>query len=132
MRSGICIAVCILLVSSCDLFDNEQAFDPNPKCELEFFTVVEDPPILIGGTVEFWQSIKYPDEARGSGVEGRVTVQFLITETGEVTCATVIRGLGRVFDQAALNAVKKIKFEPGRHNGIPVVVQYSLPIFFRL
>ena len=103
----------ILFLSSCNTFENEQIFDPNPVCELDFLRVAEVTPKLIGGLVNFLQTVKYPDEAKGSGVEGRVTVQFLILETGEVTCVTVIRGIGRIFDQTAVNAVKKVRFEPG-------------------
>lgn len=132
MKQILIILFFTILVSSCEFFDNEQEYDPNPKCELDYYSVVEEPPVLIGGTVAFWESVKYPDEAKGSGVEGRVTVQFLITETGEVTRATVIRGLGRIFDQTAVNAVNKVRFEPGRQNNVPVVVQYSLPVGFRL
>ncbi|GAB5410702.1 MAG: hypothetical protein BalsKO_30670 [Balneolaceae bacterium] len=131
MKNPSLVLLPILLFLSCGVFENEQVFDPNPECELDFFTVTEEPPSLIGGTVNFWESVKYPDEAIGSGKEGRVTVQFLITETGEVTCVSVIRGLGRIFDQTAVNGVKKIRFEPGRNNGVPVVVQYSLPVVFR-
>lgn len=132
MKLLLLISVMGITSLSCDLFENEQVFDPNPKCGLDFFTVVEEPPVLIGGTVAFWESVRYPDEAKSSGVRGRVTIQFLITETGNVTCVSVIRGLGRIFDQTAVNAVKKVRFEPGRQNGIPVVVQYSLPVVFRL
>jgi len=96
-NSKIRLLLIVLVISqstSCDLFVNEQAFEPNPVCEIEFYRVSEQPPELIGGLVNFLQSIKYPDEAKGSGVEGRVTVQFLILEDGTTTCLSVARGIG--------------------------------------
>lgn len=108
---------------------------PPPKedePEEDFFVVVEEMPELIGGLAELQQKIKYPEMARRAGIEGRVYVQFIVNEQGNVENAQVIRGIGGGADEEALRVVKQAKFKPGMQRGRPVRVQYSLPIFFRL
>jgi protein TonB len=100
--------------------------------EPEIFIVVENEPILIGGLEGIQKNIKYPELARRAGIEGRVFIQFIVDERGNVIDPVVIRGIGGGCDEAALEAVKKAKFTPGKQRGKPVKVQYSLPITFRL
>lgn len=109
---------------------------PPPPAEEEeeedFFVVVEEMPELIGGLAELQQKINYPEMARRAGIEGRVFIQFIVNEKGEVENPQVMRGIGGGADEEALRVVKQAKFKPGMQRGRPVRVQYSLPIFFRL
>ena len=98
----------------------------------DYFVVVEDMPELIGGLASLQQQIRYPEMARRAGIEGRVFVQFIINEQGEVERPRVIRGIGAGADEEALRVVSQARFTPGMQRGQPVRVQYSLPIFFRL
>jgi protein TonB len=98
----------------------------------DFFIVVEQMPEPIGGIAAVQKLVKYPEMARRAGIEGRVTIQFVVSETGEIENPVVMRGIGGGCDEAALEAVKKAKFTPGMQRGRPVRVQFSLPIFFRL
>jgi TonB family protein len=98
----------------------------------DFFVVVEEMPELIGGLASIQREIRYPETARRAGIEGRVYVQFIINEQGEVESPRVIRGIGGGADEEALRVVSQARFEPGVQRGRPVRVQYSLPIFFRL
>lgn len=100
--------------------------------EEDFFVVVEEMPELIGGLAELQSKIKYPEMARRAGIEGRVYIQFIVNEQGEVENPQVIRGIGGGADEEALRVVSQAKFKPGMQRGRPVRVQYSLPIFFRL
>lgn len=100
--------------------------------QTEFFVVVEQMPVLIGGMGNLQKQVKYPETARQAGIEGRVIVQFIVSETGLVINPKVIRGIGGGCDEAAIEAVKKVTFEPGSQRGVPVPVQFSLPIVFRL
>ncbi|MTI87641.1 MAG: energy transducer TonB [Balneolaceae bacterium] len=108
---------------------------PAPEEEEEeddFFVVVENMPELIGGMKKLQAGVKYPEMARRAGIEGRVTVQFIVNERGEVENAHVVRGIGGGCDEEALRAVKNAKFKPGRQRGRPVRVQYALSVNFRL
>lgn len=100
--------------------------------EEDFFVVVEEMPKLIGGMAELQGSVRYPEMARRAGIEGRVTVQFIVNEQGKVENARVVRGIGGGCDEEALKAVQKAEFEPGMQRGRPVRVQYALSINFRL
>ena len=109
---------------------------PPPPAEEEneedFFVVVEQMPELIGGLAELQSKIKYPEMARRAGIEGRVYIQFIVNEQGQVENPQVIRGIGGGADEEALRVVKQAQFKPGMQRGRPVRVQYSLPIYFRL
>jgi protein TonB len=98
----------------------------------EIFIVVERMPELVGGLEALQRNIVYPEIARLAGIEGRVTVQFVIDERGNVVNPVVVRGIGGGCDEAALDAVKKAKFTPGMQRGRPVKVSYTLPVTFRL
>lgn len=100
--------------------------------EEDFFTVVEQMPELIGGLQELQSKIEYPEAARRAGIEGRVYVQFIVNEQGQVEDPQVVRGIGGGADEEALRAVREAEFRPGMQRGRPVRVQYSLPIVFRL
>jgi protein TonB len=107
---------------------------PPPPAEEEedFFTVVENMPELIGGLAGLQASITYPEMARKAGIEGRVFLQFIVNERGEVENPRVVRGIGGGCDEEALKAIRKAKFKPGLQRGRPVRVQYNLPVVFKL
>ncbi|MFN1833878.1 energy transducer TonB [Balneola sp. MJW-20] len=106
--------------------------DDVEKYEEEVFIVVEQAPELIGGLAHLQSLITYPEMALLAGIEGRVVVQFIVDKEGNVIDPVVIRGIGGGCDEEAINAVKQVKFKPGRQRGIPVRVRYSLPITFSL
>ncbi len=103
-----------------------------PGNEPEIFLVVERDPQLIGGLEGLQRNVRYPEIARKAGIEGRVFVQFVVNERGEVENPVITRGIGGGCDEAALEAVKMARFSPGTQRGRPVKVQYSLPVTFRL
>ena len=100
--------------------------------EDDFFVVVEQMPQLRGGLAALQRKVSYPEIARRAGIQGRVTIQFIVNERGEVENPRVIRGIGGGCDEEALKAVQSARFTPGMQRGRPVRVQYSLPIVFRL
>ncbi len=105
---------------------------PAEEEEEDFFVVVEQMPELKGGLAGLQKKVRYPEMATRAGIEGRVTIQFIVNERGEVENPRVIRGIGGGCDEEALRAVKTAKFTPGMQRGRPVRVQYSLPIVFKL
>ncbi len=96
------------------------------------FSVVEEMPKLIGGLASIQSRVSYPDLARKEGIEGRVVLQFVVTKDGKVINPEVIRGIGAGCDEAALEAIKHARFEPGMQRGKAVDVQFQLPIVFKL
>lgn len=106
--------------------------EPEEEEEEDFFVAVENMPELKGGLAELQKKINYPEMARKAGIEGRVIIQFIVNENGEVEDPKVVRGIGGGADEEALRVVKQAEFEPGQQRGKPVRVQYSLPITFKL
>jgi protein TonB len=100
--------------------------------EEEVFVVVERMPELKGGQQALYDEIEYPELARKAGIEGRVFVEFVVDENGNVTNPRVVRGIGGGCDEEALRAVKQMSFTPGMQRGRPVKVKYSLPVMFKL
>jgi periplasmic protein TonB len=125
-------------IGSTDLNVNEQvAAPPPPKVEKkeeepQYFVAVEEMPEPIGGIQAIQSKIVYPEIAKRAGIEGKVYVLAFVDETGTVTKAEIIKGLGAGLDEAALKAVKETKFKPGKQRGKPVKVQVSIPIVFKL
>ena len=75
----------------------------------------------------------YPDVARANNIQGRVLVQFVVNEDGAVTDAVVMRGIGGGCDEEALRMVNAMPhWKPGRQNGKPVKVLFTLPLRFEL
>lgn len=98
----------------------------------DFFVVVEEMPKLIGGMKAIQSKMEYPTMARRAGIEGRVTVQFIVNENGDVENPKVVRGIGGGADEEALRVVREAKFEPGIQRGQPVRVRYALSVTFTL
>jgi protein TonB len=79
------------------------------------------------------ESIKYPEEAKELGIQGRVFVTFVVEVDGSITDVRVLRGIGGGCDEEAVRVVKAMpKWVPGKQRGVPVRVQFNLPIKFTL
>jgi TonB family protein len=77
------------------------------------------------------ENVKYPRGAKN--VVGRVFVQFTVEKDGSITNVKLLRGIGRVFDEAALEVVANMpKWSPGKQNGKVVKIIYNLPFYFSL
>ena len=103
----------------------------------EIFTVVEEQPGYPGGDearIKYLQdNIKYPDEAKELGVQGKVFVTFVVEVDGSITDVRVLRGIGAGCDEEAIRVVRNMpRWVPGKQRGVPVRVQFNLPIKFTL
>ncbi len=108
----------------------QQAREEEPEEEEDFFVVVEHMPELIGGLASLQEKVRYPELAVRANIQGRVVVQFIINERGEVENPQVVRGIGGGCDEEAVRVVKQARFTPGMQRGRPVRVQYSVPVTF--
>lgn len=102
--------------------------------EENFFVSVEEMPQLKGGLASIQQCVNYPEQAQRAGIEGRVIVQFIVNEDGEVeeNNTKVVRGIGGGADEEAVRCVKEAEFKPGMQRGQTVRVQFSLPVVYNL
>ncbi len=144
-RIGLAVSVSLLVVAvvavACtDVLVESTSSNTDPtlaqvgsdKHDDSTFVIVEQMPVLVGGLAGVQSNLRYPEIAKEAGVSGRVIVQFVVDETGEVVDPKIIRGIGSGLDEAALEAVRQAVFKPGEQRGKPVRVKMSIPITFKL
>ncbi len=129
------------------VIDNDLFEDPDldwapveeiPEEKIEVYDgIVEVMPVPIGGYDAFYtylgKQIKYPNQARIVGTEGKVFVQFVISDQGEITDIQVIKGIGSGCDEEAIRVLRLApKWNPGKQRGQAVNVRMVIPIIFKL
>ena len=75
----------------------------------------------------------YPEMAKQYNVSGKVYINFLISETGEILNASLLKGIGYGCDEEALRVIKLMpKWKPGIKKGKPVRVSFNQVFVFKL
>lgn len=110
---------------------------PKHEEENKVFDIVEQQPLFPGGPAALMKYLsehtKYPVVAQENGVQGRVTVQFVVEKDGSISDVHVLRGVDPLLDKEAVRVVKSMpRWTPGKQNGINVRVNYRVPVLFRL
>lgn len=83
-------------------------------------------------TPRFQSKPVYPFEMRRAGITGQVVVGFIVDSKGNVREAYAVRSSHREFEQAAIAAVSKWRFKPGRKGGRAVNTRMQVPIVFNI
>lgn len=80
------------------------------------------------------ENIKYPEDAKKAGKEGRVVCSFIVDKEGRVTEPHVVQSSGtQSLDDEAVRLVSLMPdWKPGKDKGEPVNVLYTIPILFKL
>ena len=111
------------------------------------FAVIEDVPVFPGceklskkATKNCFQkkvqqhvasNFNYPQTALDLGIQGRVSVVFVIDKTGHII-GIRSRGPDNILEKEAERIISILpKMKPGRQRGKPVKVAYAVPIFFK-
>ena len=106
---------------------------PEEEEEIPPFLPVEDQPKIIGGYASIAKYLKYPEIAKKAGIEGVVIIRALIGKDGAPEQVVVAKGLGNVgCNEAAVEAVKHVKFKPAMQRNKPVKFWFTIPIRFVL
>lgn len=85
-----------------------------------------------GGTQSLRKKTYYPPSALDQGLEGRVLVEFVVGEDGDVESPRVVNGAHEILDQAALRAVRRLECAPGKRGSRPVRAEVTKPVVFAL
>ncbi len=75
---------------------------------------------------------EYSEEARKAKYQGTVQLAVEVWPDGRAHNIRVIRSLGLGLDEKAIDAVQKWTFAPGKKDGVPVKVQATIEVNFRL
>ena len=109
---------------------------PPPPAEdegMNIFVPYDEPPAPIGGFGAIQKALVYPEIARKAGIEGRVIVQVQVSEKGQVIATKIIKSLGHSgCDEAAVEAIKGVRWKPALQRDKPVKVWVAIPVIFRL
>lgn len=101
------------------------------------YQICEEMPEFPGGEQAMFDfvanNVVYPQEARDKEIEGRVFVRFIVEKDGSVSDVKVAKGIGGGCDEEAVRVVKAMpKWKPGKQDGKPVRVNFTMPFFFKL
>ena len=121
---------------------------PATSDSAEIFVAYDVPPKPIDGFAALTKNLVYPESARKAGKEGKIFLKALIDVNGDVIETKIIKSLIDVNDdvvetqnitsinndcnEAAITAVKAVKWQPAQQRGKPVNVWVSLPVLFKL
>lgn len=94
-------------------------------------------PIVSGATspVDLSPNVRpqYTSEARANGITGTMTLEVIISETGEVLrVRSVGRKLGYGLEEAAIATYRRKRFSPSILEGKPITVKVLVPVRFTL
>ena len=103
----------------------------------EIFTIVEQQPNFPGGTSSFLlyiqKNLKYPDQAKRMGIEGKVFVRFVVDKEGKLSEVEVVKGIGAGCGEEAVRVIQNSpKWQPGKQRGRKVSVRIVVPLTFTL
>jgi protein TonB len=102
------------------------------------FIRVEDMPRFNGGDIiEFWKYVQdhviYPEQAREQGLQGRIMVNFVVDQKGEIVNIDLTRRIHPLLDNEVVKTLNEAPmWVPGKQRGRPVKVSFSMPVIFRL
>lgn len=121
-------------VAESDYQDKKTENSIQNPCEGEVFDIAEQMPEFPGGNGEMLnfisENLRYPEDA--NGVEGRVSVEFIVNKDGSISDVKVVRNLAPSLDKEAIRIIQSMpKWKPGKQRGEIVRVRYSVPINFR-
>jgi len=110
---------------------------PEQDADTVIFIVVETMPEFPGGDSALNRflsdSLRYPQSLAKGKIQRKVYVSFVIEKDGSITDIRILRGIGGGCDEEAVRLIKSMpNWIPGKQRGIPVRVQYDLPVIFRL
>lgn len=106
--------------------------------EEEIFMRAEEMPTFQGGDLTKFREwvlrrFRYPAIAQENGIQGKVTLQFVVEKDGSVTNIQVLQTPDPVLSDEVIRVVSDSpKWKPGKQRNEPVRVKYILPVDFRI
>ncbi|MCB9189986.1 MAG: energy transducer TonB [Flavobacteriales bacterium] len=115
--------------------DTVKVISPNDPNAI--YDVVEVPPEFPGGMAKMYEylgsSIIYPKKAAKKNITGKVYVQFVVTQTGEITEVEILKGAHPLLDEESIRVISAMpNWKPGEQRGKKVRVRYTIPINYTL
>ncbi len=102
------------------------------------FIIAEDMPQFQGGNLSTFRNwvlsnLAYPNIARQNGIEGKVTLTFVIEKDGTLSNIEVLTSPDRSLSDEAVRVLESSpQWTPGKQRNTPVRVRFTLPLEFKL
>jgi TonB family protein len=135
MFRNLCLPLAALILFAAHAYAQAPAAPDSAKT----YHHVETTPVFPGGMDAFKKLLRgnprYSQAARRAGVQGKVFIGFEVDTAGHTTNIAVKQGLHPDLDAEAVRFVRRleqIQWQPGRQNGRPVTVSYTVPMNFSL
>ncbi len=96
------------------------------------FVKVEEMPSFPGGNGALMEylskNLKYPEETKEKGLQGRTIVRFTVKADGTLHYIQVLRSVDPALNRECARLIKSMPtWNPGKQNGHPVDVDYVIP-----
>jgi len=152
LSMGILVTAALLMIFAFDKDDNilqekkavnkpvqEAVSNPQKSTQTNdpVFDEADQMPVFPGGEEALMKfiisEVKYPDDAKKAGIQGKVFVNFIVNKEGNIVHSKITRGVSPSLDKEALRVINKMpQWTPGKNKGEIVSVRYTLPIMFKL
>ena len=127
MRLALLILIAITLTGPVFLATADDGAVSSPAEE-----ILENVPAPVDGWPALIRSVKYPEEARKSEIEGTVLIRLTVGTDGKVARAEIETGVRDDLDQAAMRALREAQWTPAVKAGSPVEATVIVPVQFKL
>jgi TonB family protein len=109
----------------------------NANDSKDTYQIVEELPSYKGGTQALQKfledNLRYPEEAKKAGIEGKVYVNFVVNAEGRVIEAKIMRSVSPLLNEEALRLTNSMKdWEPGSQHGEKLSMAVTMPIEFKI
>jgi protein TonB len=115
------------------------SYSEPPKSQPVIFSVTDEVPEFIGGREAMnkylSENLVYPESAKKKGIEGKVYLKFVISESGNISNVKIQKGIPDCpeCDTEAIRVVNNMPdWTPAKTNGKPVNSWYNLPVAFKI
>jgi len=117
--------------------NHQKEMDDEKLSQPDVFDEVDEMSQFPGGMAGLMQylstNVRYPEDAKEAGAQGRVVVSFIVEKDGSISNARVTKPTYSSLDDEALRVVSNMpKWTSGKLNGEAVRVRYSIPVSFRM
>ena len=124
------------IMADIDRYWQKQEIEQVPDNSKVFDNVEQMPsfPGGMGALMQYLSShIKYPINAENKGIQGRVICTFIVGRDGSISNVEVSRSLDPSLDAEAVRVISSMPhWIPGKKDGVPCRVKFTLPITFKL
>ncbi len=113
----------------------EDSPPPPSKTDQNEWKKLSTSPKPTGGFSAIQKNLRYPNLAIKAGIEGRVVINCLFDGEGNIIDTEILENIGNGDNgcaEAAIQAIKSVKWEPAKQRDKPLKVWVGIPVVFRL